>query len=167
MNGTPSIWHNVISDVPQGSVKGPILFVIYINTLIQEVHNSNLYLFANDNKLFRSILNEDNALLLQSEIDKMYSWSNNSLLQFHPDKCLSMNIRNKNKPKYNYDYAINGKVLDNKSEIKDLGVLIDEHLKFSNHISGKINKANQIMGLIRRTITYLDIHNFNLFYTKV
>ena len=49
-------------------------------------------------------------------------------------------------------------------ELKDLGVIVDNHVTFSNHIAEKVNKANQIMGLIRRTLVFLDKHNFNLLY---
>ena len=62
---------------------------------------------------------------------------------------------------------MNNRILENKSELKDLGILIDEHLKFSNHIAEKVNKANQIMGLIRRTFVHLDMYNFNLLYKSL
>ena len=64
-------------------------------------------------------------------------------------------------------YTMNNRILENKSELKDLGILIDEHLKFSNHIAEKVNKANQIMGLIRRTFVHLDMYNFNLLYKSL
>ena len=52
--------------------------------------------------------------------------------------------------------------LEIKSELEDPGILIDEHLKFSNHTAEKVNKANQITVLIRRTFVHLDMYNFNL-----
>ena len=51
--------------------------------------------------------------------------------------------------------------------LKDLGVIVDNHLTFSNHIAEKVNKANQIMGLIRRTFVFLDKYNFNLLYKSL
>ena len=95
VNGVFSKWYDVTSGVPQGSALSPVLFVAYINTLPDEIESSEIFLFAGDNKLFRSIYSDSNALLLQGDIDKMYSWSANSLLQFHSDKCYSINIRNK------------------------------------------------------------------------
>ena len=62
---------------------------------------------------------------------------------------------------------MNNRILENKSELKDLGTLIDEHLKFSNHIAEKVNKANQIMGLIQRTFVHLDMYNFNALYKSL
>ena len=51
--------------------------------------------------------------------------------------------------------------------MKDLSILIDEHLRFSNHIAEKVNKVNQIMGLIHRTFVDLDMYNFNLLYKSI
>ena len=62
---------------------------------------------------------------------------------------------------------MNNRILEYKSELKDLDILIDEHLKFSNHIAEKVNKANQIMGLIRRTFVHLDTYTFNLLYKSL
>ena len=62
---------------------------------------------------------------------------------------------------------MNNRTLENKSELKDLGILIDEHLRFSNHVAEKVNKANQIMSLIRRTFVHLDMYNFNLLYKSL
>lgn len=170
VNGIASKWHDVISGVPQGSVLGPILFVIYINTLIDDVddvHCSDLFLFADDNKLFREILTEHDQNILQYDIDKMFSWTQSSLLQFHPDKCYTMSVRSKSKQMYDHNYTMNERILSKKSEIKDLGILIDDHLTFVNHIAEKVNKANQIMGLIRRSFVYLDEHNFNLLFKSL
>ena len=136
---------DVISCVPQGSVLGPVLFVAYINTLSDEIESSNIFLFADDNKLFRNIYSDSDALILQRDIDKLYSWSTNSLFRFHPDKCYSINIRSKSKQYCHHNYKMNNKDLENKSKIKDL---VNENLGFSNHIIDKVNKANQIMGII-------------------
>ena len=75
VNGVFSKWYDVTSRVPQGSVLGPVLFIAYINTLPDEIESSEILLFADDNKLFRSIYSDSDALLLQGDIDKMYSWS--------------------------------------------------------------------------------------------
>ena len=167
VNGVFSKWHDVISGVPQGSVLGPVLFVAYINALPDETESSDIFLFADDNKLFKNIYNDSDTLLLQRGINKMHSWSTNSLLRFHPDKCYSINIRSKSKQYCYHNYKMNYKDLENKSKIKDLGIIVDENLRFSNHIINKVNKADQIMGVIRRTMVYLNRHNFSLLYTSL
>ena len=160
-------WDDTISGIPQGSVLGPVLFVACINTLPDKIESSKIFLFADDNRLFRNIYSDSDALFLQRDIDKMQSWSTNSLLRFHPDKCYSINIQIKSKQYCHYNYKMNNKDLENKSEIKDLGIVVDENLRFSNHIIDQVNKANQIMGIIRRTMVYLNRHNFNLLCTSL
>ena len=64
-------------------------------------------------------------------------------------------------------YTIKNRIFGNKSRLKDLGILIDEHLRLSNSITEKVNKSNQIMGLIRRTFVHLDMYNFNLLYKSL
>ena len=97
----------------------------------------------------------------------MYSWSTNSMLRFHPYKCYSINPLSKYKQHCHRCYKMNNKDLENKSGIKDLGIIVDENLRFLKHIIDKVNKANQIMGISRRTMTYLHKHNFNLLYTSL
>ena len=79
VNGIASGWHDVISGVPQGSVLGPILFVIYINTLVDFVQHSGLFLFADDNKLFKIIFNDEDTVLLQKD---GFFWTLNVFLDF-------------------------------------------------------------------------------------
>ena len=137
VNGVFSKWYDVTSGVTQGSVLGPVLFVAYINTLPVEIESSKIFLFADDNKLFRSIYSDSDALLLQGDINKMYSWSTNSLLHFHPDKSYSINIINKYKQNCHHKYKMNNRDLENKSVIKDPGIIVDKNLCFSNHIIWK------------------------------
>ena len=140
VNGTPSSWHDVISGVPQGSVLGPILFVIYINTLIEVVKYSDLFLFADDKKHFK---------IIWYDIDSMYNWILNSVLLFHPKKCFTMHIDSKSTGSIiQATYKMNDNILESKLELKDLGVIVDNHLTFSDHIAEKVDKANQIMGFI-------------------
>ena len=97
----------------------------------------------------------------------MFSWALNSVLLFHRNKCFTMHISLKLNEAITHACTMNNRILGNKSELKDLGILIDEHLKFSNHIAEKVDKANQIMGLIRRTFVHLDTYNFNLLYKSL
>ena len=91
VNGAGSEWENVTSGIPQGSVLGPILFVIYINDLPDTVE-SDSYLFADDTKIFRIIKGEDYKEILQDDFTKLEEWSGKWLLKFHPEKCKHMKI---------------------------------------------------------------------------
>ena len=88
VNGVSSTHQPVISGIPQGSVLGPLLFVIYINDLHNAVSKgTNIYLFADDTKIMREIKTQDDNAILQSDIDSVFRWSSKWLLKFHPDKC--------------------------------------------------------------------------------
>ena len=87
---------SVESGVPQGSVLGPLLFLIYINDMPLTV-KSMLALFADDSFLYRIILNQ-NATILQNDLDKLVLWEENWSMEFHPKKCKVLRITNKSKP---------------------------------------------------------------------
>ena len=93
-NGKCSELKAVTSGIPQGSVLGPILFVIYINDL-PDVVNKYLYLFADDSKIFNKIKCEKDVEDLQKDLDKMSDWSDRWMLKFHPDKRKHMKIGKK------------------------------------------------------------------------
>jgi retron-type reverse transcriptase len=73
VNGTESKCHHVTSRIPQGSVLGPILFIIYINDMPEMVESST-YLFADDTKIFREIREEKDEKMLQADLDNLQSW---------------------------------------------------------------------------------------------
>ena len=127
-----------------------------------------MFLFADDSKLLKIIQTEQDSSLLQYDIDSRYNWTLNSLLLFHPKKCFTMHINSKSTGSIiQATYKMNDNILESKLELKDLGVIVDNHLTFINHIPEKVNKANQIMGLIWRTFVFLDKHNFNLPYKSL
>ena len=86
VNGVKSEIAPVISGIPQGTVLGPVLFVIYINDLLDNIKSDGL-MFADDTKIFRHITSREDALALQSDIKLLEHWSDKWQLQFHPDKC--------------------------------------------------------------------------------
>ena len=163
VNGRNSNWYDVLSGIPQGSVLGPILFVIYINSLPSTVEHSEVYLFADDTKIFKGIFSDKDKYDLQSDLDQMQVWSEKSLLLFHPDKCVSMRV-GKSDVEFGYTMGPNKQFLRTVTHGKDIGVIIDENLNFELHLTSKINKANQIMGLIRRTYEFIDEETFLLLF---
>ncbi len=89
--GEVSSWKKVTSGIPQGSVLGPLLFVIYINDL-PDVVSSQPYIFADDTKIFRIINGEIDEKILQDDLKQLEKWSSDWLLLFHPEKCKHMKI---------------------------------------------------------------------------
>ena len=86
VNGERSVTAPVISGIPQGTCLGPLLFVIYINDLLDDIESDG-FLFADDTKIFRKIRSLEDSITLQSDIDRLENWSEKWLLRFHPDKC--------------------------------------------------------------------------------
>lgn len=166
VNGQASEYCPVISGIPQGSVLGPVLFVIYINDLPQAV-NSDVYLFEDDTKLYRVINSIKDSETLQQDLTELEHWSHKWLLRFHPKKCKVVTIGRNTSHSYRYSMSdADGTTLylEHTDTEKDLGVTIDCKLDFDKHINEKVNKANMTMGLIRRSFEYLDQANFLLLY---
>ena len=137
INNNDSKWKQVESGIPQGSVLGPILFVIYINDL-PDIVSAKAFLFADDTKIYRVITRKDDHKELQKDLDILSDWSETWLLKFHPDKCKHMKIARNKKEENNPSYDLHNKKIQKVEEEKDIGVTIDSHLTFAKHISEKI-----------------------------
>ena len=163
-----SAWHKVTSGIPQGSVLGPILFVVFINDLPNCV-KSSVYLFADDTKLYRQISVAEDSRTLQEDLDHLFSWSEDWKLKFHPDKCKVLEIRGKSNSNTTNTYHMSryegGSVdLEVVLHEKDIGVTIDSKLNFDKHIQTQINKANMMVGIIRRSFKFMDMETFCLLF---
>ena len=161
INGELSEPKNVTSGIPQGSVLGPLLFVIFINDLPDQ-GKSEMFLFADDTKIFRRISIKQDEVILQEDIKEMVKWADQWQLELHPDKCVKMSINNKELE--NRTYNMDDVILRNVKQEKDIGVIVDDQLKFEDHMYEKIKKANNMMGLIRRSFIHLDEEMFLKLY---
>ena len=155
VNGIESYSCMVKSGVPQGSVLGPLLFVIYINDLPESI-SSPSYLFADDTKVLREISSKEDAKRLQDDIDTLDAWSKKWLLRFHPDKCHVLTLGKFENISHTERYRLGETELEHVFEEKDLGVIIDSEMKFDQHIHAKTMKANSSAGLIRHSFSFLD-----------
>ena len=163
VNQTKSTTNDVVCGIPQGSVLGPLLFVLYINDLPDKVISSIL-LFADDTKIFKEVDSIIDSLTIQNDIYELEKWSNDWLLQFHPDKCHVLTIGKFTNIKHAHPYTLNGNQLEHVLTEKDLGILIDEDLSFEEHISKQVNKANSILGIINRGFENLSPQIFLTLY---
>ena len=164
-----SKWTQVTSGIPQGSVLGPTLFVLYINDLPDSIqNNSTAVMFADDTKLFARTDTSKDKEKLQEDLDCVCKLSSLWLLKFHPDKCKVLSLGYKldeTPPTFNMvtnseDRSANQVKLEATTCEKDIGVHVDDNLSFKDHIYTKIKKANAVMGIIRRTFDYLDQNMF-------
>ena len=91
VNGCSSGWVGVLSGVPQGSVLGPLLFLLYVNDIPDWV-TGNVRMFADDTKIWRKIEGREDSEELQKDLDRLNEWSEEWLMQFNPDKCRVMHL---------------------------------------------------------------------------
>lgn len=163
VNQSKSTTNDVVSGIPQGSVLGPLLFVLYINDLPDKIISSIL-LFADDTKIFKEVDSIDDSLIIQKDIEELEKWSKDWLLQFHPDKCHVLTIGKFTNIKHAHPYTLNGNQLEHVFIEKDLGVVIDAELSFEEHISKQVNKANSMLGVINRGFQNLSPQIFLTLY---
>ena len=160
INRSYSHWSKVKSGVPQGSVLGPILFILYINDLPNTI-KASCRIFADDTKLIQAIKTKEDSERLQKDLNSLAEWSDTWKLQFNPAKCHVLHIGKKN---IDSTYTMNGEELVTVTEEKDLGCIISNDLKQSANIKHHISKANKLLGMIRRTFSFLDKEVFLLLY---
>ena len=140
----------VTSGVPQGSVLGPVLFLIFIDDLTQTILNSNVKLFADDVKLYKVIRDpNENSIQLQNALDAVVKWSNKWQLRLAPNKCQVLHLNSK-RNLHIFNYEIDGQILDKVEMIKDLGFYVTNNVKFSTHCSIISGKAMKVAAMIFR-----------------
>ena len=157
-------WKKLTSGIPQGSVLGPTLFVLFINDLPQVVE-SRVALFADDTKVFREIQSDEDREKLQQDIDELLIWSKKWQLPFNESKCKVMHYGKTNRKA---DYNLGGVQIVEVSEEKDLGVTFDQQLSFGTNASKVVAAANSTLGLINRHFRHIETKPFmNLYKTLV
>jgi hypothetical protein len=150
--GSYSKWTRVGSGVPQGSVLGPLLFLIYIND-IDDCVSTNLLKFADDTKVFNVAAEKADTDKIQRDLVNLCKWSQDWLMLFNVDKCKVMHIGLGN-GKANYE--MNDKYLEEVTEERDLGVIMQNDLKCSKQCLKAVNTANRVLGMIKRTFSVRD-----------
>ncbi|CAB4022732.1 excitatory amino acid transporter 1-like [Paramuricea clavata] len=152
INGEQSEYLPVTSGVPQGSILGPLLFLIYINDMPNCIsEKTSLPLFADNSKCFRLILGQEDGIRLQDDLNNVLDWAHTWGMEFNYAKCKVLRIARIKKP-YNIDYFLGGKKLERVLVEKDLGVLVTYNLSWNSHAVDCItSKAHKILNLLYRT----------------
>ena len=153
INNVYSDFSDVISGVPQGSIIGPMLFLMFINDISNVISSSKAALFADDCKVFKVIQSNDDCLELQSDLNELFLWSKKWSMSFNPTKCKVLTITRTHYP-VNFNYHLDGTCLEHVGQFKDLGVVFDQKLNFTHHINSIVSKGNKLCGLIKRSIGY-------------
>ena len=163
MHGSKSTLAKVTSGIPQGSVLGPLLFVCFISDM-PSVVESPVHLFADDTKLYRRVTTLEDHKALQDDLTKLEVWSTKWNLCFNSNKFKVMHIGHSN-PQHEYVIYSAGPpiMLDTTTNEKDLGVHVDANLTFEHNVEIVVNKANRMLGMVRRAYTFLDGTTFFFF----
>ena len=157
LNGEESSWQSVLSGVPQGSVLGPILFIIFINDIDAVTSDSSFTSkFADDTKSALIVENEEDQATMQANINSLSGWAEKWQMEFNSDKCHIMHL-GRNNQRFSYTmggHAPAGTVLGCSEQEKDLGVIIHESLKPSKQCAAAAKKAHSVLGQMARSLTY-------------
>ena len=150
LEGAESQESPVTSGVPQGTVLGPLLFLIYINDLPMMV-KSKVRLFADDCIVYREIGNKQDAKALQEDFNLLCWWESQWRMSLNPSKCYTMHVSHKVKPIIT-PYTMKEKRLEQVTHHPYLGLEISKDLTWSHHINKITTKANQMLGIVRRNL---------------
>ena len=150
VDGCLSGWRQVTSGVPQGSVLGPLLFVMYINDLDEGVVNW-ISKYADDTKIGGVVDNEEDFQSLQSDLGQLEKWAERWQMEFNADKCEVLHLGRTNQ---NRTYMVNGRELKNTVEQRDLGITVHSSLKVESHIDRVVKKAFGMLAFINQSIEY-------------
>ena len=140
----------VTSGVPQGSILGPVLFLIYGNDLSSSVTNSSVATFADDTKLFKEVASNEDATAMQNDLNNFNSSSGEIGLKLNNSKCKVLRITRKYH-QVEYPYNLEDKLLETPNYELDLGVWISNNLTWRKQVTEQAAKANCMLGYIKRS----------------
>ena len=140
ISGKLSGWANVLGGVPQGSVLGPLLFLIFMNDIDDGIM-SKIWKIADDSKICSRVVDETDAKVVQKDLINLFNWSEDWQMLFNIDKCIVLHIGCKNQT---HRYQLGGKELKSVEQERDLGIIIHQNGKTSAQCTIAVNKANQV-----------------------
>ena len=155
-NGALSTQSNVLSGVPQGTILGPILFLILIRDIDHNLKSSKAYSFADDTKIVSKIKTHQDVNNAQQDLNTIYAWEDENNMKFNPDKFqhISYSLIKNSEPRI-YKNSSQTDIAPTNS-VKDLGVTLSSDLSFQQHIQNTVGKCNNLISWILRTFRTRD-----------
>ena len=142
------------SGVPQGSILGPLEFILFNNDIPEVLSTgTSIGIFADDTKIFRCIRTIRDCILLQYDINKITAWCTKWGLRFNTNKCHIISVCS-GIPKLLYQYTLGDLLLKRVEDIVDLGININSRLKWNIHIEQTVSKAFRRLWLLIRTVGF-------------
>ena len=167
LNGQSSTWGDISAGVPQGSILGPIFFLVYINDLAVGL-KCNVKLFADDTSLFTVVEDSNTAANdMNHDLDLIGQWAHAWRMSFNPDPQKQAVELTFSKKKIEIDHPVilfNDIPVKKVNEHKHLGIILDSKLSFSAHIKSAISKTRRGIGLLKYLSKYLPRHTLNELY---
>lgn len=164
INGFQSRSIVATSGVPQGSILGPLLFIMFINDIKKCFNNSNFLLYADDLKIYKTIKSIEDSICLQQDLDRFMTYCHTNKLQLSVPKCNYINYT-KNKNIIKHTYNLGNAFLSKVTALRDLGIQLDTKLCLNLHVDNIVNKAFKMYGFVmrsssdfKRTSTYLYLY---------
>lgn len=151
VDGFSSDTIDVTSGVPQGTVLGPILFIMFINDISQNVQ-SQVRLFADDCIIYRPIKNEKDCEAFQQDLKELEKWADKWKMQFNIKKCFVMNITLQKTRLTKFQYYMKGELLQLTDATVYLGITISANLSWNKHIDTMTSKANRVLNFLKRNL---------------
>ena len=152
LNGITSDWKDIEAGVPQGSVLGPLLFLVYINDLTDNI-SSEMRLFADDSSLFTRVGEIKNTQeKLERDLNFVTNWAHQWKMVFNPDltkQAIEIVFSVKSKKSEHPELLFNGIPISREDHTKHLGVFLDSRLNFSKHVQEAVNKALKGISLLK------------------
>ena len=161
---------HVKSGVPQGTVLGPLCFLMFINDLPEVTSpGTAVRLFADDCLLYRSVKDQDDAAILQKDLDAVYDWGIKWGMRFNVSKCNMLMVARARTPGVSHVrfYSMNGEPIRPVQEAKYLGVTLAHDLRWDSHIRGVEAKAARTLGFLKRNLKGAPFHLRALAYTSM
>ena len=147
--GATSNWEQVTSSVVQGSVLGPLGFLLYMNDMEEDISpSSKVSKFADDTKLSHPVPTQDDIKTMQKDIDQLQTWADKWQMRYNVGKCGVMHTGYHNPT---HTYTMGNTTLKETEEEKDLGIWIHKSLKTSTQCAAAVKKANRVLGMILHT----------------
>ena len=156
LNGCNSGWRDIKSGVPQGSILGPLLFLLFINDIVTDI-NACIKLFADDTSIYLTVDQPQNtADILNRDLEKIHQWSSSWLVNFNPQKTQTMVISRKSVKPVHPPLKMNNHDLQEVSNHKHLGIFFSNNGLWHDHIDYIVKKAYQRLNMLRKVRFILD-----------